>query len=58
VSDDDGAAVLLQRLLGAGVRVVEAVPESGRLERLFAAGVTGTAGAASEPGAAGAGVQP
>jgi ABC-2 type transport system ATP-binding protein len=35
VRDDDGAATLIQALLGAGVRVIEATPESGRLERLF-----------------------
>jgi ABC-2 type transport system ATP-binding protein len=35
VADDDGAAKLLATLLGAGVRVIEATPESGRLERLF-----------------------
>jgi len=35
VPDDDGAATLLATLLAAGVRVIEATPESGRLERLF-----------------------
>jgi ABC-type multidrug transport system ATPase subunit len=35
VADDDGAARLLATLLAAGVRVIEATPESGRLERLF-----------------------
>ena len=36
VADDDGAARLIETLLAAGVRVIEATPESGRLERLFA----------------------
>ena len=36
VADDGGATRLLAALLGAGVPVVEAVPEEGRLERLFA----------------------
>jgi ABC-2 type transport system ATP-binding protein len=36
VADDDAAARLLQALLEAGVRVIEAAPEGGRLERLFA----------------------
>jgi len=35
VADDDGAARLIETLLAAGVRVIEATPESGRLERLF-----------------------
>jgi ABC-2 type transport system ATP-binding protein len=35
VADDDGAATLIETLLAAGVRVIEATPESGRLERLF-----------------------
>jgi ABC-type multidrug transport system ATPase subunit len=35
VADDDGAARLIEALLAAGVRVIEATPESGRLERLF-----------------------
>jgi len=35
VDDDDGAALLLETLLAAGVRVIEATPEGGRLERLF-----------------------
>jgi len=35
VADDDGAARLLERLVAAGVRVTEAAPEGGRLERLF-----------------------
>ena len=35
VADDDAAANLLQTLLAAGVRVTEAAPEGGRLERLF-----------------------
>jgi len=38
VADDEGAARLLQGLLGAGVRVTEASPEGGRLERLFGVG--------------------
>jgi hypothetical protein len=33
VTDDDGAARLIEVLLAAGVRVIEATPESGRLER-------------------------
>ena len=37
VADDDGAARLLERLVAAGVRVSEAAPEGGRLERLFTA---------------------
>jgi ABC-2 type transport system ATP-binding protein len=36
VTDDDGASRLIETLLAAGVRVIEATPESGRLERLFA----------------------
>jgi ABC-type multidrug transport system ATPase subunit len=36
VADDGGATRLLSALLGTGVPVVEAVPEEGRLERLFA----------------------
>ncbi len=36
VDDDDGAARLIETLLAAGVRVTEATPETGRLERLFA----------------------
>ena len=36
VTDDDGASRLIEGLLAAGVRVIEATPESGRLERLFA----------------------
>jgi len=40
VRDDDGASALLARLLAAGVRVIEATPEGGRLERLFVAGET------------------
>jgi ABC-2 type transport system ATP-binding protein len=35
VADDDGAARLIETLLAAGVRVIEATPESSRLERLF-----------------------
>jgi ABC-2 type transport system ATP-binding protein len=35
VEDDDGASLLLETLLAAGVRVIEATPEGGRLERLF-----------------------
>jgi len=35
VADDDTAANLIQTLLAAGVRVTEASPEGGRLERLF-----------------------
>ncbi len=38
VPDDAGASDLLQALLASGVRVVEASPEGGRLERLFADG--------------------
>jgi len=36
VADDAGATRLLAALLGAGMPVVEAAPEEGRLERLFA----------------------
>jgi ABC-2 type transport system ATP-binding protein len=36
VADDAGATRLLAALLAAGVAVVEAGPEEGRLERLFA----------------------
>ena len=36
VHDDEGAARLLQALLGAGVLVTEANPDESRLERLFA----------------------
>ena len=35
VSDDEVAARLLRALIGAGLAVVEAVPEESRLERLF-----------------------
>jgi len=35
VADDDGAAKLIETLLAASVRVIEATPESSRLERLF-----------------------
>jgi len=38
VSDDAGASRLLETLIGAGVRVIEATAEEGRLERLFLAG--------------------
>ena len=38
VSDDAGATRLLAALLAAGMPVVEAAPEEGRLERLFTAG--------------------
>jgi ABC-2 type transport system ATP-binding protein len=38
VRDDEGAARLLEALQAAGVRVTEASPEGGRLERLFAGG--------------------
>lgn len=37
VADDEGATRLLQSLLASGVRVIEASPEGGRLERLFGA---------------------
>ncbi len=58
VSDDEGAARLLAALLDAGVRVIEASPEGGRLERLFGA-APGAAPAAdpsrfAPPGGAGA----
>ncbi len=36
VADDAGATRLLAALLGAGLPVIEAAPEEGRLERLFA----------------------
>jgi ABC-2 type transport system ATP-binding protein len=49
VPDDDGATRLLQSLLSAGVPVVEATPEGGRLERLF---VSADAAALSSPPAA------
>lgn len=45
VHDDDGASRLLQALIAAGVRVVEAAPEDSGLERLF----TDAAGAAAPP---------
>jgi ABC-type multidrug transport system ATPase subunit len=38
VNDDAGAARLLEALIAAGVRVIEAAPEEGRLERLFLEG--------------------
>ena len=55
VTDDDGAARLIEVLLAAGVRVIEATPESGRLERLFVepgkgAATPGSAGASGSPG--------
>jgi len=37
VADDAGATRLLAALIGAGLPVIEAAPEEGRLERLFAA---------------------
>jgi ABC-2 type transport system ATP-binding protein len=53
VPDDDGAARLLERLLAAGVRVSEASPEGGRLERLFTEGAEpGATGGAQAPAAA------
>ena len=36
VADDEGATRLLAALLAAGMPVIEAAPEEGRLERLFA----------------------
>jgi ABC-2 type transport system ATP-binding protein len=44
VADDDTTTLLIGTLLAAGVRVIEAAPEGGRLERLF---VEPPAGAAS-----------
>ena len=41
VADDEGAARLLEAMLAAGVRVIEATPEGGRLERLFGPGGSG-----------------
>ena len=35
VADDEAAALLIETLLAAGVRVTEATPETRRLERLF-----------------------
>ena len=35
VADDEAAARLLRALVEAGIAVVEASPEEGRLERLF-----------------------
>ncbi|HTO92332.1 MAG TPA: ABC transporter ATP-binding protein [Candidatus Sulfotelmatobacter sp.] len=49
VADDAGATRLLQALLGAGVPIVEAAPEGGRLERLFES----PSGAAGAPPAGG-----
>ncbi|HEY2955640.1 MAG TPA: ABC transporter ATP-binding protein [Candidatus Eisenbacteria bacterium] len=52
VADDEGAALLLQTLLAAGVRVIEATPEGGRLERLFVEqGGAAGGGAGAGPGA-------
>jgi ABC-2 type transport system ATP-binding protein len=41
VADDEGATRLLATLLAAGVPVVEAAPEEGRLERLFVTPASG-----------------
>ena len=41
VADDAGATRLVQALFAAGVPVIEATPEGGRLERLFEAGSGG-----------------
>ncbi|MEK7477411.1 MAG: ABC transporter ATP-binding protein [Candidatus Coatesbacteria bacterium] len=43
VPDDEAAAKVLAALVGAGVRIIEAVPETGRLERLFLEGPGGAA---------------
>ncbi|MEO5616442.1 MAG: ABC transporter ATP-binding protein [Candidatus Eisenbacteria bacterium] len=43
VADDEGATRLLHALLAAGVRVIEASPEGGRLERLFGVDAAGSA---------------
>jgi hypothetical protein len=52
VADDEGATRLLAALLNAGVRVIEASPEGGRLERLFDAPAPGAAaGPAGSPAA-------
>ncbi len=56
VADDAGATRLLGALLAAGLPVVEAAPEEGRLERLFGSGENATgaaAGAASGAAAVG-----
>ncbi len=44
VADDTGATQLLQSLLREGLAVIEAVPEEGRLERLFTTDAAGAAG--------------
>jgi ABC-type multidrug transport system ATPase subunit len=49
VTDDESAARLLQTLLDGGVRVVEASPEGGRLERLFDTGGNAANAAAAPP---------
>ena len=46
VADDAGATRLLAALLAAGVAVIEASPEEGRLERLFTGVAAPTGGAA------------
>jgi ABC-type multidrug transport system ATPase subunit len=40
VADDAGATQLIAALVGAGVAVIEASPEEGRLERLFTGGAS------------------
>ena len=47
--DDDGAARLLRALIEAGVPVVEATPDEGRLERLFLDAAPSTVGAPARP---------
>jgi ABC-2 type transport system ATP-binding protein len=47
VADDDGAARLFARLVESGVRVTEASPEGGRLERLFTGEAADAGGAAA-----------
>ena len=48
VADDAGATRLLAALVGAGIAVIEASPEEGRLERLFTGGAR-TVHAAAPP---------
>jgi ABC-2 type transport system ATP-binding protein len=52
VADDAGATRLLAALLAAGVAVIEASPEEGRLERLFTGSAPGTHASTPPPGGA------
>jgi ABC-2 type transport system ATP-binding protein len=49
VADDAGATKLIAALVGAGVAVIEASPEEGRLERLFTGGAASHATGGAPP---------